>query len=128
MTRPVLLAASYILVHAPQTLLQVGSTPVLARRKGGKDEYLKQLPGALRPFQEAMAYPPNQAFIGNLDLAELQKWPRPWYANPVPDPKREGQLGAIFPEEVFWDIKAADSFDLVELESDFVAGLCDRPF
>ncbi|HHT01402.1 MAG TPA: glycine reductase [Firmicutes bacterium] len=129
MTRPVLLAASYILVHAPQTLLQVGSTPVLARRKGGKDEYLKQLPGALRPFQEAMAYPPNQAFIGNLDLAELQKWPRPWYANPVPDPKREGQLGAIFPEEEFYGIlKAADSFDLVELESDFVAGLCDRPF
>jgi betaine reductase len=74
----------------------------------------------LRTFEPAVAYAPNQVFIGNIDPDELWQMPFPWYQNPVPNASRWGTFGEIMPEEEFYGmIKVCDEFQLVLLEEDF---------
>jgi betaine reductase len=73
---PVMAGSAYALAHVPD-MVRHGSKP---RRELARDAALAQrLQGGLRSFEQAVAYPPNQAFIGNLAPEELTATPRPWH-------------------------------------------------
>ncbi|HHX50617.1 MAG TPA: glycine reductase [Clostridia bacterium] len=121
MNYPVIKGASYALIHAPNMLLQQGTTQTTERLKHPDSEYLQKLPGKLRSFEEAVRYPANQTYIGNILPDELAAIPRPWYENPT-NGGRQGKYGEIMPEEEFLGlIKIVDAFDLVLLEESFQA-------
>ena len=64
--------------------MRYGSKPV---REIEKDPALPaRLTKALRPWEEVVGYPPNQAFIGNLVPDDLVSIPRPWYGNRLARP------------------------------------------
>ncbi|UWG96433.1 DUF5940 domain-containing protein [Dehalobacter sp. DCM] len=112
MSFPVIKGASYALFHTPGLLLQQASA------EGNVSTHL--LADELRSFGEAVCYPPNQAFIGNLFPKDLLNIPRPWYHHALPDAKRFGRFGEIFPEDEFLGLLAAvDVNGLVCLETGF---------
>lgn len=124
---PVLKAASYVLVHAPSTMLELGTTIALERSRNPQSEYLVELSSKLREFSEAAAYPPNQVFIGNLTPAELRDIPRPWHQKPLINAQTEGKFGAVWPEgEFFAVLKIVDTFDLVQITPE-LAGATREP-
>lgn len=119
---PVIKGASYSLVHAPQLMVEYGTTPAQERRSQPHSAWLGKLPEHLRSFEAVVAYPPNQVYIGNLTPDQLRGIPRPWHQNPREGMGRHGRHGSIFSEEEFIGaIKLADSFDLVRLEAGFAA-------
>ena len=125
---------SYVLVHVPD-FVRYGSKPyrdilVNGGFEGGLE---KKINGAVRSYEEAVAYPPNQVFIGNLHPDALHGIPQPWYAHPVSGAQRQGNFGEILPEEEFFGwIKIADDFDLVWFTPEFVDDIrgkvSGRPF
>lgn len=121
MTFPVIKAAGYILVHAPNIMMEHGTTITMERKNNPDSDYLQKTLKFIRTFEEAVNYAPNQVYIGNLTPEELQTVPQPWYQNLVakgPD----GKYGDIIPENEFYAVmKIADSFQLVELEQEFAA-------
>ncbi|MBI2304861.1 MAG: glycine reductase [Chloroflexi bacterium] len=75
----------------------------------------------LRSFEAAAAYPPHQAFIGNLYPDDLWHIETPWYRNPPSNGHRRGLFGEIMPEEEFYGVmKICDDFDLLLLEEGIV--------
>lgn len=118
MTDVVIKGASYVLAHTPD-LVRYGSKPEreLAKDPGLLDSIYAQL----RSFEEAVSYPPNQAFIGNLRPDELRQRAQPWFRSPVEGAKRFSSTGEIVPEDEFYCwLKIVDEFDLVELDQNFV--------
>ncbi len=102
---PVIKNCSYCLVHAPD-LVQYGSKP---RRETAHNPAIhKSLTQALRSYNEAVCYPPNQTFIGNLSPDELKNIPRPWFAAQS-DSNSRGTFGEILDQTSFYGLlKAAD--------------------
>ena len=86
MNYPVVKGAAYALVQANSMLLYQGSTQITERLKNEQSEHLKALPEHLRSFEDAVSYPPNQAYIGNITPDQLKEIPHPWYENPLPVP------------------------------------------
>ena len=126
---PVVKGVSYFLAHVP-SMVRHGSKP--SREITYDSSLLPQILGHLQTFDQAVAYPPNQVFIGNLDPDDLLRIASPWYLNPVPDASRWGAFGEIMPEEEFYGMmKICDEFELIMLEDNFrqeiVAILEDRP-
>lgn len=116
----VIKGTSYILVHAPDMVIHNGSTQTTEKIVHPESEYLLKLPKHLRSFEDAVNYPPNQVYIGNLTPEELSKIPSPWYENKV-EGNREGKMGEIMPEDEFYLLmQACDAFNLVLLEKSFV--------
>lgn len=116
---PVIKAAGYIMVHAPNIMMEHGTTITMEQIKNPDSSYLGIIDQFIRSFDQAVKYPPNQVYIGNLTPDELRELPRPWYEN-LSDGGREGKYGEIYPEEEFYGaLKIADSFQLVELEEEF---------
>ena len=127
--RTVIKGASYILAHVPG-MIRHGSKPSREIRTDPK--LLSPILGHLRTFDQAVAYPPNQAFIGNLDPDELWNVPSPWYQYKVPNASRWGAFGEIMPEEEFYGMmKVCDEFQLILFEEGFrrdvVAKLKEHP-
>ncbi len=121
MTFPVVKAAGYILVHAPNIMMEHGTTVTMERKNNPDSDYLQKIIKSIRTFEEAVNYAPNQVYIGNLTPEELQNVPQPWYQNLVAK-SPEGKHGDIIPENEFYAVmKIADSFQLVELEQEFAA-------
>jgi betaine reductase len=102
--KPVVRNAAYCLVHAPD-LCRYGSRP---RREIAKDAALDaRLEAALRTFEAAVAYPPNQTFIGNISPDELAHIPRPWYAAECDGHRgavAAGRFGEILPQALFYAV------------------------
>ncbi len=118
---PSLRAASYILVHAPDMVIQNGTTQVVERIVNPESEYLKALPNHLRSYEEVVAYAPNQVYIGNLKPQALRELEEPWSNQPVASASPDGPMGHIFEERLLIGlIKVCDAFDLVILEENFV--------
>jgi len=70
----------------------------------------------LRSFKEAVEYPPNQVFIGNLHPDGLNDIEQPWYEHLLKGASRYGAYGEMMPEEEFFGLlKLADDFDLIWL-------------
>ena len=116
---PVVKGATYFLAHTPH-LVRFGSKP--SRVIGQDPAYLDRINSALQTFEQAVAYPPNQAFIGNMDPNDLETAPKPWHANPRPGADRWGDMGEIMPEPEFYALlKICDEFDVIGLGRDFTA-------
>jgi len=117
-TTPVIKAVTYFLAHVPN-MIRHGSKP--SRDIPIEPALLSKVLRHLNSFEKAVAYPPNQAFIGNLDPDSLLDMPSPWYQNDVPDASRWGAFGEIMPEEEFYGVmKICDEFDLLLLEDAFL--------
>ena len=76
--------ASFVLEHVPD-LVRYGSKPARETAR------LPDLLGALRSFDNAVAYPPNQVFLGALPPEDLWDRPRNWWEHPVADATPTGQ-------------------------------------
>jgi betaine reductase len=119
---------AYALAHVPG-FVRYGSKPIrdIALAGGAGSDLEKKIYSHVRTFEEAVAYPPNQVFIGNMHPDALHEIPQPWYENPVKNAKKDGPFGEILPEEEFYGwIKMADDFDLVWLTPLFVEKIRDR--
>lgn len=120
MNFPVVKKASYILVNTPDMVIHNGTTQTLERQTNPNSEYLQNLKSGLRPFNEVVAYPPNQAYVGNITPEQLSEIPRPWLNNTVQEADRFGKFGEIMPQDEFYGLmKISDVFDLVVLEEGF---------
>lgn len=120
MNFPVVKKASYILVNTPDMVIHNGTTQTLERQTNPNSEYLQNLKSDLRPFNEVVAYPPNQAYIGNITPEQLSEIPRPWLNNAIKEANRFGKFGEIMPQDEFYGLmKISDVFDLVVLAEEF---------
>ena len=68
----VIKAASYVLAHTPDMVIHNGTTQTTEVIVNPDSEYLKELPGHLRSYDDCLAYIPNQAYIGNVTNDELR--------------------------------------------------------
>jgi betaine reductase len=113
---------AYALVHVP-SFVRYGSKPIrdIELSGGAGSDLEKKIYSHVRTFEEAVAYPPNQVFIGNMHPDGLHGIPQPWYEHPFAHAKKEGPFGEILPEEQFYGwIKMADDFHLVWLTPSFI--------
>jgi hypothetical protein len=118
MGTPVIKGASFVITHTP-SLVRYGSKP---HREIEKDSNtLDKILDNLRSFDEAVAYPPNQVFIGNMRPEELKEYQRPWTKSSIKDARRFSPWGEILPEEEFYGwLKIADHYHLISLEESFL--------
>ncbi len=123
MNYPVIRGAAYCLFHAPDMLINQGTTQT-SERRNGDSEHLKKLPKSLRSFDEVVKYPPNQVYIGNRTPEQLSEMATPWYENLLDGVSRDGKYGGIFTEdELVGLMKVVDVFGLVILEESFQASV-----
>jgi hypothetical protein len=129
MVRPVLRAVACCLIHVPD-LVRYGAEPFYkpARRTGGGTHSgAPDLAAHLRRYDTAVAYAPNQAFIGNLRPEQLNALHRPWYEAPLEGAQPDGPHGTIMPQDIFYGfLRAADDFSLLLLAEDFLAELTPK--
>ncbi len=115
--QPVVRAVRFFLAHTPG-LVRYGSKPSrdIARDAAVADT----LNAHLRGYADAMAYPPNRAFLGAIHPDALGSLSTPWFRH-TGCGERWGPHGEIMPEAEFYGwLKIADAFDLVSLEAGFV--------
>jgi hypothetical protein len=120
-------AVACVLVHTP-SLVRHGSKPSRELDRDGA-ALLETIGDHLRSYAQAVGYPPNQAFIGNLRPEALFDIPRPWWcAQPSPNPANAtGPFGEIMAEEEFWGLlRLADDFSLVHLDQRVTAEALQR--
>ncbi|HJT03806.1 MAG TPA: hypothetical protein VJ757_09285, partial [Pseudonocardiaceae bacterium] len=104
-------AASLVLAHTPG-LARHGSKPM--RTLPADAELTSQFLGSLRSFDDAVGYPPHQAFLGACHPRELPS--RPWVGTGSAGGQRFAPFGELMPEEEFLGLMAAvDEFDLLVL-------------
>ncbi|MDD2586292.1 MAG: glycine/sarcosine/betaine reductase complex component C subunit beta [Syntrophomonadaceae bacterium] len=122
MNFPVIKGTGYVLVHAPNMMLEHGTTITVEKAKNPGSDFLKAIPDHIRSFEETVKYAPNQVYIGNLSPRDLETIPQPWFENFVEDADRQGKYGEIMPEkELYGLMKIVDRFELVELNEEFSA-------
>ena len=115
----VIKGASHILIHAPDMVLDFGTTCKLEKIKHNK-VFLDMAKGFLRDYDAAVSYIPNQAYIGNINPTELRTYELPWYTKAIKH-RRYGQFGEIMPQEEFLGLlKICDTFDLIKLSKEFI--------
>ena len=93
---------AYCLAHVPE-LVRYGSKP---RREIGCDLAEEgKITAALRSYEQAVSYPPNQTFIGNLSPEQLASLSRPWF-NRIPESEiiEQGLFGEIVDTAKFYDL------------------------
>ncbi len=107
--RAVVTGTSLVLDHVPD-LVRYGSKPLREHAK------LRELTAALRSHDDAIAYAPNQVFVGNLPPEVLWDRPRDWWRHPLTDAEAAGPWGEIADESSFYDLLGGvDRFDLVKM-------------
>jgi len=117
-TKPVVKGVSYFLAHVPG-MVRHGSKP---SREIAKDpSLLPEILSHLETFEQAVAYPPNQVYIGNIDPDDLLNIPSPIYQNPVTNGSRWGAFGEIMPEEEFYGmLQICDEFQILMMAEGFL--------
>ena len=107
---------AYGLYYVPD-FVRYGSKP--SRDIEDDPNRIKEIYDHLRSYEECVAYPPHQVFIGNLHPDDLNKVAKPYYENQPASAERQGPFGEIMPEDEFYAwMKVADDFDLLWLEPD----------
>jgi len=120
MSYAVVKGSGYILVHAPDMVRSFGTTRMNENVNQIDSEYLQNIDEHLRSFEEVVAYPPNQVFIGNVKPEDLREYDFPWYTQSINAANRVGSLGEIMPQDEFFALlKISDVFDLVKLDKAF---------
>src|SRR5262245_49599266 len=115
MTRyPVITAVANVLAHAPG-LVRYGSKPL---RDLAKDPSLgAPIAARLRSYGEAVAYAPNQAYVGSRQPETLRALSRPWFKTPDPGATGDGAFGDIVDEaELLGLLQWNDRARLVQLD------------
>ncbi len=121
MSYPVLKGIANVLVHTPD-LVRYGSKP--AREIPKDPGLIDRLTARLRSYEEAVAYPPHQVYVGNLRPEKLWDIERPWFRNLHSPAERFGLCGEIMPQAEFYGfMKIVDEFELVEFERRFISGV-----
>jgi betaine reductase len=120
MTRlPAITAVANVLAHAPG-LVPYGSKPL--RDLAADPGLAGALTARLRAYDAAVAYPPNQAFVGNRDPETLRALPRPWFGSPDPGASSDGAFGDLIGEtELLGLLKLCDRARLVQLDAPTLA-------
>ena len=125
---PVVSASTQVLGHAPG-LARHGSKP---RRELEKDAEVEgKFLASLRNFDDAVAYPPHQAWLGAVHPRDLPD--RPWTSGDHgTDATRFGPAGELMPEEELLGLLGAvDGFELVTLSAEAAdraaAALAEHP-
>lgn len=73
---------------------------------------LQPLQESLRSFAQAVDYPPNQVFIGNLPPERLVEIPRPWFGVTDSPSTETGAFGEIVDQDTFYAVlKQADTLE-----------------
>ncbi len=123
----VLKGAGYVLMFVPDMVLHNGTTQTTEMVVNPDSDYLKRLPSHLRSYRQALAYPPNQVYIGNLRPEALAQMPAPWYRHEEESPPRYGSFGEIMPQDEFiLMMQICDVFDLVRLEEGFASRTIEK--
>ncbi|MBB5173739.1 glycine/sarcosine/betaine reductase complex component C subunit beta [Texcoconibacillus texcoconensis] len=118
MTTPVVKGASFVITHTP-SLVRYGSKPT--REINKNKENIEHIQKGLRSFHDAVAYLPNQVFIGNERPDSLKTYERPWTNTHLSNANRFSQSGEITPEVEFYGwLKIADEFQLISLDENFL--------
>ena len=118
---PVITAASQVLAHLPG-MARHGSKP--SRELPKNPELQARFLASLRTFDQAMAYPSHQAYLGAIHPRELPERPRVRLT--LDGASRFGPDGEIMPEEEFLGLMAAvDEFDLIALGAEAVEKASD---
>lgn len=105
---------SLVLAHAPDLVCH-GSKPA-RELAADRDGLLSSLNGALRTYEDAIAYPPHQALLGNLRPEELWDIERPWWRQPG-EPRAAGPYGDFLDEAALYrHMQEADAFGLFRLD------------
>lgn len=126
MNYSVVKGASYVLVHTPDMILHNGTTQTMEALTNPESEYLKAVPNSLRSFEQVVAYPPNQTYIGNITPADLSMIEKPWVGKTTDNPDRQGKFGEIMPQIEFLAMLAiVDAFEVVKFDSEFMPKLKD---
>ena len=120
MSYSVVKAAGYVLVHTPDMIIHNGTTQTVEKLNNPESEYLKKINDHLRSFDEVVAYPPNQAYIGNITPNDLSELGKPWIDKKIDNASKDGKFGEIMNQVQFIAmLKIADVFDVVKLEKSF---------
>ncbi len=115
MTFPAITAVANVLAHAPG-LVRYGSKPL--RDIAHTPTTLEAITARLRSYDDAVAYGPNQAFIGNLEPEALASIPRPWFDALDRSASSTGSFGDLISEvELLGLLKLCDRARLVHLDS-----------
>ncbi|UOF88979.1 DUF5940 domain-containing protein [Fodinisporobacter ferrooxydans] len=124
MITPVIKGTSSVIIHIP-SLVRHGSKP---EREIRKDPLLlEKIIDSLRSYEDAVSYPPNQTFIGNMRPDSLREIPRPWVQSPIQNAGRFSTNGEIMPEDEFYGwLKLSDEYNLVMLEECFLAKVKEK--
>ncbi len=121
MPKAVIKGAGYALIHANDMVVTHGTTLTAEAAKNPDSQLFSDVAANLQSYEETVAYPPNQCYIGNVTPEELNNLPKPWYENGLENACRQGKMGEVMPLDEFIGImKICDSFDLVMIEKDFV--------
>jgi hypothetical protein len=122
MAGAVISAASAVLAHSPG-LARLGSKP---RRELERDGALRaSFDASLRTFEQAVAYPPNRAFIGALHPRALPH--QPWSTTAPNGAGRFVHAGEVMPEGEFLALMACvDDFRLLTLEGEIGEAAVDE--
>lgn len=120
---PVVKSCAYLLAHAPE-FVRYGSKP--KREIRDNPHLASKIDSHLRSFKQAVSYPPNQVFLGNLHPEDLAARATPWWQNPVEDAKKEGSYGPFLDQLALYAyLKAVDLFDLVWFTPEFTRRLVE---
>ncbi len=115
MTFPAITAVTNALAHAPG-LVRYGSKPL--RDIAQDPAALEAITPRLRTYADAVAYAPNQAFIGNLEPEMLASLPRPWWQALDGGASSTGAFGDLIEEtELLGLLKLCDRARLVHLDA-----------
>ena len=121
---PVITAVANVLAHAPE-LVRYGSKPARdLRRDPG---LIDALSAQLRSYDDAVAYGPNQVYIGNLEPEALRAVPRPWFGALDRRATSDGAFGDLISEaELLGVLKFCDRASLMQLEEGVLETARDR--
>ena len=124
---PVIKGTSYTLAATPDMVLYNGTTQTTERVVNPDSDYLVELSGHLRGYEDVLSYIPNQVYIGNATHEELRDTQFPYYDKKWKEPKEEGPFGCILPEDEFYGVMhICDVFELVMLEHGFAQTVKDK--
>jgi glycine/sarcosine/betaine reductase complex component C subunit beta len=115
-----ILGAALVLEHVPD-LVRYGSKP------SRELDRLPELERSLRTYEQALAYPPHQVFIGNARPEQLWEQERPWWRGNGSGARR-GSFGELMPQSEYYELLAElDQFGLLRLGSEPDEGAGELP-
>ena len=91
----VIKGTGYVLVHVPDMVLLNGTTQSTERIVNPDSEYLKEIKGHMRSYDDALSYWPNQIYIGNGHPEDLRKIEFPYFNTKKENSERYGKFGEI---------------------------------